>query len=192
MGYEGGLDRVAARLTARSRSGGFTLLELLATVVIIAVLGAIAIPNFRLFRMGMQTTETNNDLIADLNFARAEAVKRGVPVAIYGNGGTGWTSGWNVMADADVDGNWNDPVLKQHPAMPTGYKVNVANVGAIGNPLVFNGQGQRQSPAAGVVVAFVVCRPDNSVSKAREVDVSASGLITSQQGISGTAGVTCP
>lgn len=59
---------------------GFTLIELLITLVIAAILVTIAVPNFSgLIQNNRFATHTNR-LIADLNFARSEAIKRGAPV----------------------------------------------------------------------------------------------------------------
>jgi type IV fimbrial biogenesis protein FimT len=87
---------------------GFTLIELLVTVsVLVAVLG-IGIPSFRDFIERNTLAAANNVLMASLNTARAEAVKRRTPVAVCTStdgqtctGGTNWAQGWIVFANND-------------------------------------------------------------------------------------------
>lgn len=83
-----------------------TLLELLTVIAVIAVLMAIAVPSF------VSLTQTNrvagevNALAGDLQFARAEAVKEGLPVSICASsngtsclGTATWNTGWIVFSD---------------------------------------------------------------------------------------------
>jgi len=53
---------------------GFTLVEMMVTIVVLAVLAAIALPNFRsLMRRNAVSTQVNS-LLADLQYARSEAI----------------------------------------------------------------------------------------------------------------------
>jgi type IV fimbrial biogenesis protein FimT len=59
-----------------ARARGFTVVELMVTVAVVAVLAAIALPNFRDFiRRNNVTTQTSN-LFADLQLARSQAISR--------------------------------------------------------------------------------------------------------------------
>jgi len=64
------------------RQGGFTLIELMFTVVVLAVLLGIGIPSFREFTQGSRMATAANNLLADFNYARSEAIKRRQPVTI--------------------------------------------------------------------------------------------------------------
>ena len=66
----------------KDKQGGFTLVELMFTIVILAVLLGVGIPNFRDFLRNARMTAAANDLLADYNFARSEAVKRRVDVTL--------------------------------------------------------------------------------------------------------------
>lgn len=61
---------------------GVTLVELMITLVIFAIIGAFAIPSFRETLQNHTTTARANEFLTDLNFARSEAIKRGVAVEI--------------------------------------------------------------------------------------------------------------
>src|SRR5215469_10905864 len=100
-----GLPRVT--LLAR----GFTLVELMITIVVAIILMALALPNFRDLILGSNVTQNTNQLVHDLNLARAEAVSRGTLVAVISNnGGNDWSGGWTIVADSVFknDGTFTD------------------------------------------------------------------------------------
>ena len=57
-------------------------MELMMTLALVAVVLAIGAPNFREFRLNSRMTGSANDLLASLQLARSEAIKRQQPVAI--------------------------------------------------------------------------------------------------------------
>lgn len=79
-------------------SRAFTLIELMITLAILATLLAIAAPSFRDLIQSNRTQTIANDLTTALQFARSEAVKRGVRVDIC-------RRNLNVCADAADWGN---------------------------------------------------------------------------------------
>lgn len=86
---------------------GFTLIELIVTIAIAAILLTIAIPNFRTFSMNNRMATQANDLITALNLARSEAVKRSANVTVCASSNstscTGtWAQGWIVQHAADT------------------------------------------------------------------------------------------
>lgn len=76
---------------------GFTLIELVITMAIAAILLTIGVPSFQDFIANTRISTDNSNLLADLAFARSEAVKRGTSVTICGK-----TSGANTCS-----GSWN-------------------------------------------------------------------------------------
>jgi type IV fimbrial biogenesis protein FimT len=61
---------------------GFTLVEAMFTILVLAVLLSVGVPNFRDFLRNSRMTAVANDLLGDYNYARSEAVKRRLPVTI--------------------------------------------------------------------------------------------------------------
>ena len=61
---------------------GFTLIELVVTLTVAGILMAIAAPSMFSFLASNRLTAQTNDLIADLSFARSEAIKRNGTVVI--------------------------------------------------------------------------------------------------------------
>lgn len=66
--------------TARYVSG-FTLLELMVTVAVASVLLTVAVPSFNQMILNSRLTAQANDVVAALNFARSEAIKRNTSVS---------------------------------------------------------------------------------------------------------------
>lgn len=80
-----------------SRSRGFTLLELMITIVVAAILVAIALPSFRDVIHRNQVSSASNALLGSLAYARAEAITRGQIVSMCpGSKASGCTSGGTV------------------------------------------------------------------------------------------------
>ena len=83
---------------------GFTLIELMVTLAVLAILLALAVPSFaRLLAANRLSTETS-ELIASLNLARSEAVRRGQGVALRAVDDSNYSKGWRVFADLDRNG----------------------------------------------------------------------------------------
>ncbi|SET73487.1 GspH/FimT family pseudopilin [Stenotrophomonas indicatrix] len=63
-------------------SSGFTLLELMVTVAVLAILITVALPSFSAMIVGNRITAAGNDLMAGLQFARHEAIRRNAAVQV--------------------------------------------------------------------------------------------------------------
>jgi type IV fimbrial biogenesis protein FimT len=72
---------------------GFTLLELMITIAVLAILVTVGVPGFQELIQNNRVTTQTNELVTALNLARTEAVKRGrhVQVAVS-KGDPGWTA----------------------------------------------------------------------------------------------------
>ena len=66
----------------KAKQTGFTLIELMFVILLAALLLGLGIPSFRDFIRNGRITTAANDLIADYNLARSEAVKRRVQVTL--------------------------------------------------------------------------------------------------------------
>lgn len=88
---------------------GFTLIELMTVVALLAIVATVAAPSFRSFIGTINTKAVAFDLIADLSYARSEAIKQNTTVTLAPAAG-GWTNGWTVRTVANVTLRQHDPL----------------------------------------------------------------------------------
>src|SRR3984885_9084241 len=110
--------------TSRNRTPGtdrgFTMIELLMTIVVAGILAAIAVPAFNSFVLNDRDIGQINSLVASFNYARSEAIKQHLQAGVAvcpstsgtacDSGSTAWASGWIVQN--------NDPNLATSPPNP--------------------------------------------------------------------------
>lgn len=89
------------------RQAGFSLVELMIAIFVMAILAGIALPNFRDFMHRNAVTAATNHLLADVQYARGEAIAQHMQVTLCGStSGTACTSstpfdaGWVVLCNA--------------------------------------------------------------------------------------------
>lgn len=85
------------------KSRGFTLMELMVVVAVVAVLGAIAAPSFRQIMANTRIKTAASDIHLSLARARSEAIKRNSNITVAANDGQ-WISGWTVTGDVETHG----------------------------------------------------------------------------------------
>jgi len=93
----------------RSR-GGFTLIEIIAVLMILAFASAVAVPAFRKFVEEDDLTEATRRIEALFRMARDSAVRSGVPVTVVIDSVSGkvW---FDVAASPAIDSAWAEPAV---------------------------------------------------------------------------------
>ena len=108
---------------------GFTLIELIITIAIAAIVMAIGVPAFQDMIRNNRIISQTNDVMSALSFSRSEAIKRGRPVVICkSSGGAGcatsgnWDQGWMIFVDTDNNAavNSGEEILRVHDALTGG------------------------------------------------------------------------
>lgn len=79
---------------------GFTLIELVVTVAIVAILATLAVPTMRDTVLNQQVKTAAFDVYSSLIYARSEAIKRNASINVVQEAG-GWAAGWTVRLASD-------------------------------------------------------------------------------------------
>jgi type IV fimbrial biogenesis protein FimT len=132
---------------------GFTLLEVLTVITIVAILMALGVPSYQYVTNANRISGEVNALLGDMQYARSEAIKEGQTVSVCSSanptaaaptcagGTTGWQSGWIVFADVNGTGAVDSPsdtILRVQRPFPLGDTFNASG----GNTFViFNREG---------------------------------------------------
>jgi type IV fimbrial biogenesis protein FimT len=94
----------------RSHQRGFTLFELMVSIMILALLVGLAVPTFRTITANSRTSAATNNLASALAVARSEALRQSTTVSICPSSDQktcdvpDWTKGWIAFTDANADG----------------------------------------------------------------------------------------
>ncbi|MCX4193828.1 GspH/FimT family pseudopilin [Methylophaga sp. OBS1] len=175
-----------------TRSGGFTLIELMITLSVVAILAAIAAPSFSQMLRDHRITTRANDLLAEFQMARSEAIKRGVQVTMMNRGNASeWESGWDIFTDWDRDeaiadvGNdcgveGQDCWLRRQAALENGFTVRTG--GTFANWIAFSPTGEVRGSGGFGNDTFLVCITGSADGKELVVNSSGSARVRNGDG----------
>lgn len=177
-------------------SSGFTLVELMVTLVVVAILLAAGVPSFiDLVRANRVAAQTNLFTTA-IALARNEAVKGNVSAFVCKRNVAGddcdnaanWEDGWIVFADADSDGVLDDTeIVRVFEGLSTGYTLR--NTGVFTNWIRYMPKGDvigtkgipAYSNTANTEV-FRLCSDDADPVKGRQINIIPSGRVNLVEG----------
>ena len=166
---------------ARPRVAGFTLIELVVTLVIIAVTSAIALPAFTGLIRSNRVTGQTNEMIASLALARTEAIRSNSP--LLGNRdvvlcpsddglacAADWAAGWIVARRID------DAVVTvlRHVQEPVSMSITSAET-----EIVFDNRGRIAQGPDSIVVQPLECESGDPY--VRTLQINASGQVRVEQ-----------
>jgi type IV fimbrial biogenesis protein FimT len=167
---------------------GFSLIELMITIAILAILLGIAAPNVRQFILNSRISGATNDLFTDLMLARSEASKNSrrvfvCPTATQNNtcNGSAWSGTRMILVDSDGSGTATTadgtPVKYVVPNLATGTTIAVSSGGSGANGVIFRPNG-----AVVATTTFRVCDTRNGPSGVanapflhREIEILPNG-----------------
>lgn len=165
-------DHCRAWLPQGGRSGqrGVTLVEMIFTILVLAVVTAIAVPSFRDASLGSRLGAIANSLHGSIQIARSEAIKANATTTLCASedgsscaSSGDWSQGWIVL---DAAGN----VIHSEPAEPAQFKV----VETSGTPLL---ELSFQPIGVGASAAnFKICRSSPLGKQERLINVTATGI----------------
>ncbi len=192
---------------------GFTLYELMITLMVIAIILGFGIPNLRNFTLNSRITGAANDLHAAFMMARTEAAHAKTNVTICASadpmgaancGGT-WDQGYVVFIDDDADQvrDAGEAILRSQPGVDTGVMLRVANAATYfmyaptglgrldtgGNPplsqvVVCDERGNADGPSGGSAARLFLSTPLGRATVVRDKALIGNALTA--------MGATCP
>jgi type IV fimbrial biogenesis protein FimT len=148
----------------RALPRGFTLIELMMTLAVLAVLTTLAAPSFRSLIASQNVKAAASSLQSSLLFARSEALKRNRSVALAPRESGNWARGWTVQC-ADC-GDVRD-LLGTSPIPDAGVQI-----AASADSVVYQASGRVQDSEA----CFVVFSADQATPQQRYVLIDLTGI----------------
>lgn len=154
---------------------GFTLIELMVAIAIIAILSSIAVPNYISYRNNQQVARAARQVYSAFQSAKMTAIKDNTTVFIDFVNGSGSAGTFRVFEDLDDNDTFDagtDDVI-QEGQMPPG--VTMADAGFSGDAqAVFNSMGLARKPDGSLDFGSVEVKNNTRCS---EIRVSATGSI---------------
>lgn len=161
----------------RDKQPGFTLIELIITLAIAAILMTVAIPNFQMFVLNSRMSTQANDFMTTIGLARSEAIKRATRVTVCKSANStscttagSWAQGWIVFTDGGTAGtvDGTDTVLQVRGPLE-GASTLVGNTN-VADFIAYGATGY--GTLAGTVS---LCPPSPAAVEGRDIVISNTG-----------------
>jgi len=177
------------RFGAKTRTRGFTLVELMVTVAVLAIVAVVALPGFTMVFNSNRLSSQANALVASIQHARMEALRLGRPVSVCRStdattcAGSGEWSQWIVVAPAS--GGRAAQVIRSETA-------NAAvEITSSVDELTFGSNGMARNAAGGLLSAtLTVCIATTRPAANQRLVTLASGSRVAA--VSAEGGGECP
>lgn len=173
---------------------GFTLIELMVSLLVMAVLVSIAAPGMGSLVESNSLKAQTGDILGDLRFARSEAITHMKPIVICSSqdqanctANRNWNQGWIIFIDRNENNLPDfgthtcapdeDCLVKSHAALLNGLSLN-----ADAAQTIFSKYGERQSGASVYRLCAEQASAQNDNTHSTTVRVQASGSILSLKG----------
>lgn len=179
---------------------GFTLIELMVTVAVLAIVMAVAIPNFTTLVNNNRLTAQANEMLAAIMLARTEAIKQNESMVFCHSvdgvncsapPAAGW-QGWLVRGTVDVTPVATGIVRSARLVVLSSGSVANAVIDGVGHSVRFTPQGLLRSGNANNPLNGVlrVCLPDTEMPlNTRDIELRSGG----RSRVSSTStGQSCP
>lgn len=175
------------RNSVNYKHNGFTLIEVMVSLAILGILAALAAPSFTETIKRYRVNTIKDDLMASMQVARAEAIRRGKPIILIRRTGCGvdtldsdvWSCGWQAVEDSNSNNVASATEIAtpvQVTTVPVGYDVMHTS---LGKQVIFSRWGQ-----AGVGQKFVITQSNDGVAGKATLTIcmSSGGRIRSLKG----------
>ena len=162
---------------------GFTIIEMIITVALLAVMLAVAVPGFANFFQSNNLATTSNRFVSSIMLTRSEAVSRNATVIMCNTNAANtqcatnglWESGWAVWVDldngglSDIDAN---ELIQTEEAMPAGYTLRATTYS---NIITFAPTGEASGDLSSAADTFRLCDNTQNAANSRSINFNAVG-----------------
>jgi type IV fimbrial biogenesis protein FimT len=166
---------------------GFTIIELLITVVVISIVLTVAIPSFQSSIEKNNVTASISEFSASLRLARTEAVKRGRVVVVCPTNNQAtcsgiWANGWLVFEDTDGSSSYSaaaDDMIQIHGELDLGSIIEWSDSGSAiwdndsSTQIEFTSRGLINTPSG----TFKICSRSRKQEWARSLVIGLVGSL---------------
>jgi type IV fimbrial biogenesis protein FimT len=148
----------------KQHESGFTLIEMMVTVAIAAILASLAVPSFRTMLVKRSTQSAADTLVSDMRYARAQALQRSTRVVMCSlaanstsacSGDTpSWVNGWLIFVDKNSDDvvNGSDEILRVQQPMANIASIQSAPVNSDHPQFRFEANGWTKSSSQTFII----------------------------------------
>lgn len=154
----------------RNTERGFTIIELMVVVAILAIVATVAVPSFQQIIENNRLATEANRIFSAMSYARSEAARVGDQVSMTAATG-GFSNGWCVHIGANCTGT---DVLRKFDSADVAYSSS-------GTQLTFNARGEMTNANFQISIEPGTC-DSGEVDKRRTISVSLSGRASIQKG----------
>lgn len=170
-------NHVLGRSESGAKANGFTLIELMVTLAVLAILLFMAAPSFIEWRMNTQLVAQTNHVINALGVARSEALKRNSAVDLEFIKTGDVVSAWRIYEDKDFDGKFTEPsddLILQTEALPEAIELISGR-----NKIRYDGSGFARGAATTTIKLGYMDNDSKQLKAARHVVVNNTGRVRS-------------
>ena len=172
-------------MTSHARQAGFTLIELMITLALAAILMTLAAPTFQRTLAMQKVTAASSDLLASILQARNEAITNNQQTIVQPLVETDWSRGWRIYVDVDKSNTYsaaNDTLIATVQAAAESVQAlstDVALNTTLGNFVGFDPSGYLLGRSAGRIVFTSKFIPVAEYKKGVKVGVTGRARVCS-------------
>lgn len=158
---------------------GFTLIEMMVAVAVLAILLTIGLPAFGALIDNQRLDASVNTLFRSVQFSRGEAARQNRFVTIAPLEQT-WHSGWRVFIDSNNNGQYDDGEVVLREEKPSS-SIHIHANANVASYLRYNAQGESQLLNGGFQSGTFSFCPNRPGAKGRQLIINRVGRARMQQ-----------
>ncbi len=169
---------------SHKHSAGFTIIEMMLSIAVAAVILSIGVPSFQGLMERNQLTSGINQFISSMSLARSEAIKRNQRVSICPSAdgelcaGTEYENGWIIFVDRNSNGNRqtaSEELVWVSGSLPG--NLTLRGKGCCDDNIPYLASGE----IFGIAGSVHLCK-ENDTNKSRKISINRFGRVRLDKG----------